>query len=83
MSGALPRPSAAPAPSYIRDGVEFFDVPGHGQDAQCARCGSSISSEFEDSIDLGPIVYHGCLSSAEWCNAHPMPGRESQKGAGR
>lgn len=70
----------------IESGVEFYiDLDGD-EDAQCARCGSSVFSEcVEESIDgsYGGGVVHACISSPEWCDAHPMPGRESQKGAGR
>lgn len=40
-------------------------------EAQCARCGSSYGHDdfYGDS----------CLSSAKWCEAHPLPDREHIK----
>jgi hypothetical protein len=79
-------------------------------DCQCARCGSSASSEEcldcggdgvdghdcgddcccclhpEDNMECqycrGQGVYHVCLSSSEFCQANPLPGRENvERGA--
>lgn len=68
----------------IENGVEWFETP-YGTDGQCARCGSSIGSEHADGSDGGAHggLVHFCLSSAEWCQAHPLAGRESQTGAAR
>ncbi len=64
------------------------------EECQCARCGSSASSEdcewcpacgwYEDNDPdchacQGTGIAHYCLSDADWCNAHPLPGRESIK----
>jgi hypothetical protein len=69
----------------ITNGVEFFDIDDGEQDCQCARCGSSTSSEYiYPTIDgsFGGGVVYRCLSSEEWCDSHPMAGRESQDCAG-
>lgn len=92
----------------IIDGVEFFnDDDGDCEcdaDAQCARCGSSVTwsdcwdcggegfvtiaeddmTEGEDTCDTcdGNGGWYTCLSSAAWCEAHPLEGRSEQKGAG-
>jgi hypothetical protein len=73
---------------------------GRDYDCQCARCGSSVSSERCASCDgtgyvdldqpgydegglvtcdecFGVPVFHACLSSPEWCQSHPRPGREN------
>lgn len=61
-------------------------------DVQCARCGSSIASEdcetcpafgCWDDADPHCETCKGtgrswwCLSSTEWCEAHPLAGREN------
>jgi len=69
----------------MSDNVESYD--------QCARCGSSMSVEdcewcpatgwYNDVYDPSCHVCHGsgigrwCLSSPEWCEANPLPGREN------
>lgn len=61
-------------------------------DAQCARCGSTISTEpcevcpvvgfYSDEVDPdcpacdGTGYTNWCLSPHEWCEANPLPGRE-------
>jgi hypothetical protein len=54
------------ADSYFGDGP-----PADGRDwyCQCARCGSSCRAN-----DAGKPV---CISSPEWCKAHPLEGRRS------
>ena len=49
-----------------RDGKQY--------DAQCARCGSTWDI-FTPPSD--PDFVRGCLSSAEWCEENPLPGREN------
>lgn len=88
--------------SEIRGGIEYYVIGDH-EDAQCARCGSSVASlecwncggEGYTHHDCGEDccccrypennvpcdVCHGqggrlrCISSPEWCEANPMPGR--------
>lgn len=70
-----------PPPEMYRASLEI--------DCQCARCGSSIESdrcELHDCFDDDDFctdcdnsrtcVWHRCLSSPEWCQANPLPGRE-------
>lgn len=82
-------------PSRIVNGVEYFDNGDGQDDAQCARCGSSVTwTDCPDCGGVGDIevevcrtckgrgVLDFCLSSPEWCEAHPLPGREKQCRAG-
>lgn len=48
-----------------------YPRPGRGFtfETQCARCGSSTGPDEDDDLEL-------CLSDPEWCNAHPLEGRE-------
>lgn len=39
---------------------------------QCARCGSSVDLDY-----VGEDAYCVCLSSVDWCEANPLPGREA------
>ena len=66
-------------PTWIENGIEYFDVP-NGTDAQCARCGSSVTHIEDDSLDGSGFTGDVCLSEADWCDAHPLPGRENQAG---
>lgn len=76
-------PDIGVIPSRILDnGVEEF-LAGDEVYDQCARCGSSVTYERDYSLDGSGYTGAICLSGAEWCDAHPMPGRETQKGAGR
>ena len=45
---------------------------GRDWDNQCARCGSSVYQHDED-------FYGVCMSSPDWCNSHPLPGRKRIK----
>lgn len=64
-----------------KTGVEWLENGDLDDGPQCARCGSSVARTGVHGVgDVGPLH---CLSSAEWCVAHPLPGRESMKGAGR
>ncbi len=60
-------------------------------EVSCKRCGSSLVYEdceicpacgWYEEFDPGCPFCHGvgtcpvCLSSAEWCQANPLPGRE-------
>ena len=101
--------------SRIEGGIEFYEVSrGAGlapdEEAQCARCGSSVewvscwqcsgegalgSSCPDDMCHGEEECIHGdsalircdicdgkgahphCLSEREWCEAHPMKGRET------
>lgn len=81
-------PSEARAyPVSFPDGVERWEED-HGSGfvetgEQCARCGSSVTWQENDSIDLGLQRWATCLASEEWCNAHPLAGRDGVRGAGR
>ena len=64
-------------------------------DCQCARCGSSVDVQPCEECDDGYILDDGdcyvcddchgrgnhkfCMSSSEWCEANPLPGREHVK----
>lgn len=65
------------------NGVERYKVGTDDEGEQCARCGSSVTWEESDTLDLGHLTWPICLSSVEWCDAHPMHGREQVIGAGR
>lgn len=65
------------------DGVERYKVGTDDEGEQCARCGSSVASLEIDSIDLGLVRWWACLSGEQWCETHPMHGRENVAGAGR
>lgn len=70
--------------SSIEDGVEFWiDATTGVYDEQCARCGSSVTRIDTPTLDDAEAGFWQCVSSAEWCESHPIAGRESQKGAGR
>ncbi len=57
----------SPTPEMYESGMEI--------DCQCARCGSSVDTDHCD----GKGVWHRCMSSSEWCEANPIPGREDIK----
>lgn len=76
----------------IRGGVEYFltgntgldgTVADDDMDVQCARCGSSVGSDYQQTLEGDEYITFFCLSGAEWCASHPMPGREEVAGAGR
>jgi hypothetical protein len=60
--------------SRIINGVEFYRAGGN-VDCQCARCGSSVTLTHTD------FPVYQCAASAEWCETHPMEGREQERGA--
>jgi hypothetical protein len=90
-----------PPPEMYASGLEI--------DCQCARCGSSVETEYcneceegysdhdcgedcccclEPELNVtcqycrGRGVYHVCLSSPQWCQDNPLPGREQiERGA--
>lgn len=66
----------------IVGGAEFFPV-GCEEEAQCARCGSSVTDEVTGYGCGDGVVVLVCVSTPEWCESHPIRGREFQKGAGR
>lgn len=97
----------ADSATEIRGGIEYFDALRAAGDvqheAQCARCGSSVTwvrcgncvdgySHHDCGEDTCCCLYPEdnvrcdwcrgaggswhCLSSPDWCAAHPMPGRE-------
>ena len=92
------------ATTRIVGGIEFFETYPGQEDAQCARCGSSVSyARCSECGDEG-VTHHDCgedsccclypednvvceacdgaggslhcISPPEWCQAHPMAGRE-------
>ena len=52
------------------DGIERFDVSGWGEDAQCARCGSSV--HYVRCWDCGDegVTHHDCGEDT-CCCLHP------------
>ena len=70
-------------PTRILDNGVEETLAGDEVYESCARCGSSVTWLEDDSLDgsgyTGPI----CLSTFDWCQTHPIRGRETQKGAGR
>ena len=64
----------------IEDGVEYFQME-EDYGVQCARCGSSVSPEVTGYGCGDDVVVYVCLSSPEWCESHPIRGREFQPGA--
>ncbi len=61
---------------YCEDGYDGHDC---GEDCCCClNPEENVLCQF----CLGAGVFHFCLSSAEWCQANPMPGREDvERGA--
>lgn len=56
---------------YCEDGFDGHDC---GDDCCCClRPEENVQCQFCD----GTGVWHRCLSSPEWCEANPLPGRES------
>jgi len=55
-------------------GGECFDGHDCGDDCCCCACP-------EDNVECqycgGEGGFHVCLSSSEWCEANPLPGREA------
>lgn len=67
--------STAGGDPRIVNGIEFFNIPGHGEDCMCARCGSSCA--FIDCDNCGgegcvdvecPEGWHeGDTEPCDWC----------------
>lgn len=68
-----PTPSSVVCERRIKNGIEFFFIEGHGEDCQCARCGSSCyfvdcanccgEGEIEDDDWQSEGEYYRC----DWC----------------
>jgi len=66
--------------------LEFVDCPECGGDGMTGHdCGEDCCCCLypEDNVTCdvckGDGTFARCLSSREWCEAHPMPGRETTK----
>lgn len=55
-------------------GGEGLDGHDCGEDTCC--CGAPDVDNVECNVCLGRGSFPVCLSSAEWCQANPLPGRE-------
>lgn len=79
------------AESFIADNPPS---DGRDWDCQCARCGSSVHWETcgacggegitapGELYEEDPLWYAAwgiCMSSPEWCEAHPLTGRDAVK----
>lgn len=57
----------------IKNGIEFFHVDGHGEDCQCARCGSSCyfvdcdNCGGEGEIEDDDWQFEGEFYRCDWC----------------
>lgn len=52
---------------------------GHDCGDDCCVCGEPDVDNVMCQYCRGRGGWHSCLSSAEWCQANPLPGRENVK----
>ena len=56
--------------------VDGFD--GHDCGEDCCPC-LYPEDNVPCQVCRGRVVFHRCMSSPEWCEANPLPGRENVK----